>query len=119
MATTQTIPGATTPRRNYADSQDRWLPAVMIWPVLLAITALVIIPLLWGLRISFTNSKMIGLAFSKPFTLESYQSVLGDPDTWHSLYITVVFSLGTVIGSTFLGIVTALVLTRAFPGRGI
>ncbi|MCP4308512.1 MAG: sugar ABC transporter permease, partial [bacterium] len=27
--------------------------------------------------------------------------------------------MGTVIGSTFLGIVTALVLTRAFPGRGI
>jgi len=120
MALTQTsarVAGVRTV--HYADSQDRWLPAVMVLPFLLAITALVIIPLLWGIRISFTNSRIIGRAFTEAFTLANYQSILTDPDTWHSLYVTAVFSLGTVIGSIALGLVTALVLTRAFPGRGI
>jgi len=104
---------------HHADSQDRWLPAVMVLPFLLAITALVIIPLLWGIRISFTDSRILGRAYSEAFTLANYRTVLTDPATWQSLYVTVVFSLGTVIGSIVLGIVTALVLNRAFPGRGV
>lgn len=104
---------------HYADSQDRWLPFVMVLPFVLAITGLVIIPLLWGIRISFTDSRIIGLAFDEAFTLANYRAMLTDPDTWHSLYVTVMFSLGTVVGSVTLGLVTALVLNRAFPGRAV
>ncbi len=91
----------------------------MLGPVLVAVTALVIAPLLWGLRLSFTDSRMIGRAFGDALTLENYRSVLADADTWNAVWVTVAFSGGTVAGSVALGIAAALVLDREFPGRGI
>ena len=102
-----------------ADNQDRWFPAVMLGPVLVVVFALVIAPLLWGLRISLTDSRMIGLGFSDPLTLRNYASVLADPDTWNAIQVTVLFAGGTVLGSVLLGIVAALVLDREFPLRGL
>ena len=104
---------------DYADRQDRWFPAVMLGPVLIAIFVLVIAPLAWGLRISLTDSRMIGLGFKTGLTLENYRSVLGDADTWNAIWVTIVFSGGTVVGSVLLGIAAALVLNHAFFGRGL
>lgn len=103
---------------DYADKQDRWFPAVMLGPVLIAIFVLVIAPLVWGLRISLTDSRMIGLGFKTGLTFENYRSVLSDPDTWNAIWVTIVFSGGTVVGSVVLGMAAALVLDRTFFGRG-
>ena len=103
---------------DYADKQDRWFPAVMLGPVLIAIFVLVIAPLVWGLRISLTDSRMIGLGFKTGLTFENYWSVLSDPDTWNAIWVTIVFSGGTVVGSVVLGMAAALVLDREFFGRG-
>ena len=90
----------------------------MLGPVLVCIFVLVIAPLAWGLRTSLTDSRMIGLGFRDGLTFENYLSVLSDPDTWNAVWVTVVFSGGTVIGSVLLGIAAALVLDREFFGRG-
>ena len=103
---------------DYADKQDRWFPAVMLGPVLIAIFVLVIAPLVWGLRISLTDTRMIGLGFKTGLTFENYRSVLSDPDTWNAIWVTIVFSGGTVVGSVVLGMAAALVLDRTFFGRG-
>ena len=91
----------------------------MLGPVLLAIVVLVIFPLLWGLRISFTDSRMIGLGYNIGLTLKNYRSVLTDGDTWNAVWVTIAFSGGTVVGSILLGIAAALVLDREFFGRSI
>ncbi len=104
---------------NHADRQDRWLPAVLLWPVLFLICLLVLGPLIWGIRVSFTDSRMIALGYKVPFTLKNYSTVLSDPDTWAAVWVTLKFSLGTVIGSVFLGLASALVLNLTFPGRAI
>ena len=91
----------------------------MLGPVLVAIFVLVIAPLVWGLRLSLTDSRMIGLGFDTGFTLRNYRSVLLDPDTWNAVWVTIAFSGGTVIGSVVLGIAAALVLDREFFGRGL
>ena len=90
----------------------------MLGPVLVCIFVLVIAPLVWGLRTSLTDSRMIGLGFKDGLTFENYLSVLSNPDTWNAVWVTVVFSGGTVIGSVLLGIAAALVLDREFFGRG-
>lgn len=105
--------------REIADSQDGWLPSALLGPVLIAVLVLVIAPLAWGLRLSFTDSRMIGLGFDIGLTLKNYKSVLADPDTWNAVWVTIVFSGGTVIGSVAVGIAAALVLDREFPGRGL
>lgn len=104
---------------DYADRQDKWLPALLLWPVLVLICLLVLGPLFWGMRTSFTDSRMIALGYNIPFTLKNYSSILSDPDTWRSVWVTIKFSLGTVIGSVVLGLASALVLNLSFPGRGI
>ena len=91
----------------------------MLGPVLLAIVVLVIFPLLWGLRISFTDSRMIGLGYNIGLTLKNYRSVLADGDTWNAVWVTIAFSGGTVVGSILLGTAAALVLDREFFGRSI
>ena len=91
----------------------------MLGPVLIAIFVLVIAPLVWGLRLSLTDSRMIGLGFDTGLTFKNYRSVLTDPDTWNAIRVTTVFSVGTVVGSVLLGIAAALVLDREFIGRGI
>ena len=105
--------------REIADSQDRWLPSALLGPVLIAVLVLVIAPLAWGLRLSVTDSRMIGLGFDIGLTLKNYNSVLADPDTWSAVWVTIVFSGGTVIGSIAVGIAAALVLDREFVGRGL
>lgn len=82
----------------------------MLLPFLLAIVALVIAPILWDLRISFTDSRIIGLAYDKVFTLENYDTVFSDPETWHSVFVTIQVSLGTVVGS-----ITLIPITRPDP----
>ena len=105
--------------RDCADNQDNWLPAVLLGPVLAVVFVLVIVPLAWGLRISLTDSRMIGLGFKDGLTFDNFRSVLTDPDTWNAVWVTIVFSGGTVVGSVALGIAAALVLDRDFFGRGI
>ena len=104
---------------DFADKQDRWFPAVMLGPVLVAVFVLVLAPLVWGLRLSLTDTKMIGLGFKTGLTFENYRSVLADPDTWNAIWVTIVFSGGTVVGSVVLGTAAALVLNREFFGRGV
>ena len=77
-----------------------------------------IAPLVWGLRISLTDTRMIGLGFDTGLTFENNRSVLSDPDTWNAIWVTIVFSGGTVVGSVVLGMAAALVLNREFFGRG-
>ena len=91
----------------------------MLGPVLIVIFVLVIAPLLWGLRLSLTDSRMIGLGFKSGLTFENYWTVFADPDTWNAVWVTIFFSGGTVIGSVALGIAAALVLDRDFFGRGL
>jgi trehalose/maltose transport system permease protein len=45
--------------------------------------------------------------------------ILTDPDWWHSVWNTVWFALVSVSIETVLGMVVALILNAAFPGRGI
>ena len=104
---------------EFADRQDRWFPAVMLGPVLIVIFVLVIAPLVWGLRISLTDSQMIGLGFKDGLTFRNYGSLLTDPDIGNAIWVTILFSGGTVVGSILLGIAAALVLDREFFGRGV
>ena len=91
----------------------------MLGPLLIIIFVLVIAPLIWGLRTSFTDSGMIGLGFKTGLTLANYRSILTDPDTWNAVRVTALFSVGTVLGSVAIGMAAALVLDREFIGRGL
>ena len=69
--------------------------------------------------ISFREGRSLNfLALDRrPLGLGNYRSVLGDPATWHSVLVSVVYTLGTLVPALVIGLATALLLNRAFPLR--
>jgi multiple sugar transport system permease protein len=100
------------------DSENRQA-YVLVVPVVAAITLLVIAPIIWGIAISFTNTKVIGANTSYAFTLDAYVRALGDRNIWRLFKVTAIFTLGTVIGSLVLGLSAALILNMNVPGRAV
>lgn len=106
--------------------KDEWLFSYkLIFPALLLMTLVHFLPSLWGFIISFMNvdASYISHWYDAPFVgLENYEMVL-NPTTpvgegyWYSVRQTIIFSVGSIIGSYLLGLLTALILNRKFRGH--
>jgi multiple sugar transport system permease protein len=85
------------------------LPSVLLLALFLAG------PVVWSFYISFTDTALTGRAAKDPawVGIENYLELLGDPDFPLSLWLTVVFVVGSaVIGQNLLGLGLALLLRR-------
>lgn len=89
-------------------------------PTLLIILVVVIFPLLWSVLISFQELKLIQVGRANPFaplTLDNFRLVMRSNSLWSSLWTSAVYTFGSVIVTTVLGVVAALAVRRPFPGR--
>ncbi|MFR9730513.1 carbohydrate ABC transporter permease [Saccharopolyspora sp. MS10] len=101
---------AAVPARRVAVA--RWL--LPMAPAVLLLGLFVAGPILWSGYVSFTDAALTGAAATDPrfVGLENFRRLAADPATWHSAWVTVVFTLGSaVIGQNGLGLLIA-VLTR-------
>jgi multiple sugar transport system permease protein len=98
---------------------DRALAWAFITPTILLLLAINIFPLIWTIRLSFTNYranrpnaplKWLGLA--------RYSDLLNDPDIWHGMQVTARFVISTVAIETVLGFALAYLVDRKFRGHG-
>lgn len=88
------------------------MPAVFIW------VAVVIIPFLYGLGITFTDWN--GLSMDINFVgFENYKAVFSDSTFISSFLKTVVYVLFTVIVSNVVGFLLALAVTSGIKGQGL
>lgn len=88
------------------------MPAVFIW------VAVVIIPFLYGLGITFTDWN--GLSMDINFVgFENYIAVFSDSTFISSFLKTVVYVLFTVIVSNVVGFLLALAVTSGIKGQGL
>ncbi len=84
-------------------------------------------PLIRTIWFSFTDATLSNLSDYEFIGFENYLAnydgewlgLLTDPDWWRSVWNTVWFALVSVSIETVLGMVVALMLNAAFPGRGI
>lgn len=100
--------------------KDReWLqPWLFCLPALVALLALTLVPLLRTLRDSLTNARL-GVSEAIHFVgLENYSFLLRDPDWWHSVKNTLIFTVFSVFLETLLGLGIALLLHSNIRGRG-
>ena len=106
---------------NYqiSDKQDRWIPFVFSIPLIVAVIILVIIPLLWGVSVGFTDTKLLGIPPKNLFTFDNYVALFEEGEFWNSVKVTLIYSFFTVLGGVLFGLVTALVLNANFAGRAI
>jgi trehalose/maltose transport system permease protein len=96
-----------------------WLqPWLFSLPALTILIALTIIPLGRTIRDSFTNAH---LGISQPtewIGLKNYSYLLRDPDWWHSVQNTLIFTVCSVLLETILGLGIALLLHSNLKGKG-
>ncbi len=98
---------------------ENWLPYWLLTPALIAIVAVVLYPMLYNLFLSFFDMNLLRPEGRKFVGLANYATVLSDPDFWHSLQVTLIYTVGSVGGCFLLGLATALMLNIDFKFRGV
>jgi multiple sugar transport system permease protein len=105
--------------RRIRGLSDRALAWLFITPTIVLLLAINIFPLLWTIRLSFTNYRanrtnavVSGVGF------DNYVSVLTDPDVWAAMQATAHFLFWTILLQTMLGFTLAYLIDRRFRGHG-
>src|SRR5689334_19603790 len=78
-----------------------------------------VFPLIWSLYLSFTRYSVAKNVAPVWIGLQNYQRVLGNEDIWRVFVTTAKYVVMAVGAEFLLGFGIALLLNRAFPGRGL
>ena len=98
---------------------DRSIAWIFIGPTMLLLLAINIFPLIWTVKLSFTNFRA-----NRPNAsvvdvgIDNYVSVLNDPDVWAAMQTTAHFVFWTILLQTLIGFALAYLIDRKFRGHG-
>src|SRR5213080_1996995 len=105
--------------RRVRGLSDRAIAWLFISPTILLLLAINIFPLVWTVRLSFTNfranrpnAKILGVG------IDNYVSVLTDPDVWAAMQSTAHFLFWTILLQTAFGFALAWLVDRRFKSHG-
>ena len=89
----------------------------LILPAIIIIGGLILYPIGYNIFLSFFDVTLQG---DRTYLgLANYRSVLTDPTFWRAVLTTVIYVIGTTVGTTLVGLGVALVMNRKFPLRGL
>jgi multiple sugar transport system permease protein len=101
--------------RGLSDRAIAWL---FIAPTIVLLLAINIFPLIWAIRLSFTNYRANRPnAEVEGVGIRNYVRVLTDPDIWMSFQITAQFVFWTILLQTVIGFGLAYLIDRKFRGH--
>jgi multiple sugar transport system permease protein len=98
---------------------DRSIAWIFIGPTMLLLLAINIFPLIWTIKLSFTNYRA-----NRPnapvsdLGIENYVTILTDPDIWAAMQTTAHFVFWTIALQTLIGFTLAFLIDRKFRGHG-
>jgi multiple sugar transport system permease protein len=98
---------------------DRSIAWFFIGPTMLLLLAINIFPLIWTIKLSFTNYRA-----NRPnapvsdLGIENYVTILTDPDIWAAMQTTAHFVFWTIALQTLIGFTLAFLIDRKFRGHG-
>ena len=104
--------------RRVRGLSDRTIAWLFIAPSIILLLAINIFPLVWAVRLSFTNYKS-----NLPFVplrfvgLANYADILTDEDVWHGMQVTAHFVIWTIVLQVVIGFGLALLINRQFRGH--
>ncbi|CAB3802577.1 carbohydrate ABC transporter permease [Pararobbsia alpina] len=108
-------PHMTARLRGLSDRTIAWL---FILPTVVLLLAINIFPLIWALRLSFTNFKSNMPSIPARFVgIDNYVDILTDEDIWYAMQVTAHFVLWSVGLEVLLGFGLALLINRRFRGH--
>jgi multiple sugar transport system permease protein len=94
------------------------LPYLLALPILVYEGIFILYPIIREIGASFTES-VVGAGPARWVGLANYERMLTDPGFWKVMRNTFVYMFFVVIVAVGAGLLTALLLNRAFRGRGI
>jgi multiple sugar transport system permease protein len=110
-----TPPGVATRVRGLSDRAIAWL---FIAPTIVLLLAINIFPLIWTIRLSFTNYRANRPnAEVESVGLQNYTRILGDEDIWIAMQATAHFVVWTIVLQTLIGFTLAYLIDRKFRGH--
>lgn len=105
--------------RSRLSRRHHWLPYLFVAPALIWYLIFLVYPMLFSLVISFTNWD--GLSPTRAWIgLENYRSIFFTDDISRLAFRNnVLWTVGTLIIPTIIGLLMAVALDRALPGRTV
>jgi multiple sugar transport system permease protein len=99
--------------------RERRFAYALLAPAVVAVAALIAWPMYLIVSISFREGRSLNfLALDRrPLGLGNYRTVLEDPATWHSVLVSLIYTVGTLAPAFGIGLLTAVLLNRVFPLR--
>ncbi len=98
---------------------ERWVKLMFLGPAVAFLVILLIFPILYTVYQSFLDTKLTSSLSGNWIGLSNYWNVMTDRTFWHSLKVTLYFTVLALIVQTALGIALALLYHAKFVGRGV
>ena len=112
-----TPPGVAKKVRGLSDRTIAWL---FVGPSILLLLAINIFPLIWTIRLSFTNFRVNRVnAPVKSVGLRNYERILSDPDIWQTMQATAHFLFWTIFLQVLIGFALAYLINKKFKGNDL
>lgn len=106
-------------QRNTLKKAEARLGFLFILPSLILIASIIIYPLCYNIYLSFHKVALNPLKAPKFIGFSNYLTLFTDGEFIKSLMLTFLYVIITVISSTTVGLLVALLMNRKFKGRGI
>ncbi len=91
--------------KKFSDTPIPWL-----LPLFIILAFMFVYPTMQVIIYGFTNAKITSPNYS--FTLRTYKSILSNPSTYYTLWITIIFVFFSVLFQTLLGLAIALAVDK-------
>ena len=110
---------ATPPRvaRRIRGLSDRMIAWIFVAPTIFLLLAINIFPLIWTIRLSFTNFRANRPNAETSWVgLRNYERILSDPDIWQTMQATAHFLFWTLFFQVLIGFTLAWLINAKFRG---
>ncbi|SEL79820.1 carbohydrate ABC transporter membrane protein 1, CUT1 family [Roseovarius azorensis] len=110
---------ATPPRvaRRIRGLSDRMIAWIFVAPTIFLLLAINIFPLIWTIRLSFTNFRANRPNAETAWVgLRNYERILSDPDIWQTMQATAHFLFWTLFFQVLIGFALAWLINAKFRG---
>ena len=112
-----TPPGVAKRVRGFSDRAIAWM---FVGPSILLLLAVNIFPLIWTIRLSFTNFRVNRVNAPIEFIgLRNYERILSDPDIWQTMQATAHFLFWTISFQVLIGFALAYLINKKFKGNDL
>ena len=96
-----------------------FFPYLMSFPAILAIGGICLFPLLQGIYLGFTVTKLTSPDVMRFVGTENFERLMQDKSFWSALWFTVVYTFVSTVAAYFTGLAVALMMHREIRAKNV